>query len=713
METIDNNLIELQIKEIFKNDKYIIPIYQRNYDWGDNEISQLIFDINDKIKKNEDYYIGTLIVNDKGAKSYEVIDGQQRLTTIFLMLSYFKHHIDMNEIIENFNNNLEFESRPKSTRMLSKVFEKDEEYDNKDSSIITGYNIIKGRFNKGLTQNGIEIDKNIFYNYLIKKVKLLRVVVPKGTDLNHYFEIMNTRGEQLETHEIIKAKMLSVIKENGSTNSDVERKLFNIIWEASSDMERYVQYGIRDTKLRKCIFGTYWNTFEYKNFDEILNKVCSETSHKEENKDTMSISVNNYLLVEENENDIEESSDEKENKNNRNIFEFIIKNDKLKIDVSKKEPIDKDSIRFTPVINFPNFLLQVLRVMIGDCKSNNCSKENCLSKKFKSVNINSDNIPLDDKRLIETFDILLENEFSYNLVKIFAFHLLKSRFILDKYVIKREYTSEKDDWSLKKIKVYTKSQNYISTYSVLDDNSNQTENDKDSAKEENLKLLMLLSMFHVSNPSQNYKHWLSGVLNYLYTNFEDNEINPTKYIEYLECLAERFLRERYLTDKPTGYDDIVFNQTPLENINEELLNKGTNVENFVFNYLDYKLWKDENVELNDKEKFRFSFKSSVEHFYPQTPPNNESKLKEFKLHHFGNLCLVTTERNSRYSNLLPKAKYENYKKELLNDNLISLKQRVMFDIAKENDTIWADEIIKHGCEMKKILLKFEDIDCKN
>ena len=55
-------------------------------------------------------------------------------------------------------------------------------------------------------------------------VTIIRTQVPQNIDLNHYFEIMNTRGEQLELHEIVKAKILGAIKsENGFSEEDKKR----------------------------------------------------------------------------------------------------------------------------------------------------------------------------------------------------------------------------------------------------------------------------------------------------------------------------------------------------------------------------------------------------------------------------------------------------------------------------------------------------------
>ena len=64
-------------------ERYVIPLYQRAYAWTDVEIEQLIDDILEHT--GEHYYIGSLIVYKRGHE-FEVIDGQQRLTTLLLLM---------------------------------------------------------------------------------------------------------------------------------------------------------------------------------------------------------------------------------------------------------------------------------------------------------------------------------------------------------------------------------------------------------------------------------------------------------------------------------------------------------------------------------------------------------------------------------------------------------------------------------------------------
>ena len=80
------------IDEAFRECFYIVPDYQREYVWTDKEVHQLLDDINDEMGGSaKEYFIGTILVSPTVIKNhYEVIDGQQRLTTFFLILCALK-----------------------------------------------------------------------------------------------------------------------------------------------------------------------------------------------------------------------------------------------------------------------------------------------------------------------------------------------------------------------------------------------------------------------------------------------------------------------------------------------------------------------------------------------------------------------------------------------------------------------------------------------
>lgn len=230
--------------------QYIIPLYQREYAWGEKQIVRLIEDISDAEKDNKDaeneknYYIGTLIVSERNDGKLEVIDGQQRLTTLFLLLNCLE---------ETTNPYLTFECRDRSNYTLKNIQKAVEEKNGLDEkqqedNIVKGVEIIKRTLEKEEKSNPRFIDA---LKEKLKKVILFQIIVPKHTDLNRYFEIMNTRGEQLAQHDILKAHLMKDLTPD-------ERARFARIWDACSDMDGYVQMHFTP-KDRDSLFNRSWN----------------------------------------------------------------------------------------------------------------------------------------------------------------------------------------------------------------------------------------------------------------------------------------------------------------------------------------------------------------------------------------------------------------------------------------------------------------------
>ncbi|SFG29825.1 DUF262 domain-containing protein [Pontibacter chinhatensis] len=634
---MDNNITPLNIRSLFSQGKYAIPIYQRNYAWGNKEIIQLIQDIVDYASKDNvdekavPYYIGSLIVYERKEDRvtiFETIDGQQRLTTLNILLSVLKREYSQKfDLKDWFELNLEFDSRQVSTDTLQAIFSDTkvipyQDFRSYNTAIQQAYADAHKALKKIIGENKITIEK--FYSYLINNVYILRVPVPHDTDLNHYFEIMNSRGEQLEKHEVLKAYMLKEIKDDRELSY-----AFHLIWEACADMERYVQYGF-SVEQRSALFKERdWNTLQYDNLESI-SKMFSSLKITDEDVEGEELSIDA-------------------------IIEY-----KGAFEQPKRQKEDAPD-RFNTVINFSNFLLHVLRVQTES------------------------DVSLDDKRLLEIFDPYLKGDKVkvQEFVKTFGYNLLKCKFLFDKYIIKREFLKDKDQWSLKRLKWYDGNNvSYINTFG--------DENESDG---ENKKILMILSMFHVSAPTLVYKHWLNAALKYV---FEREQVSASYYLTHLESLAKAYLFDRFLAKTPQDYFDIIYknNGSPTGvNICEEALDDGVNVENFIFNYLDYLLWKKEPIKYND---FEFTFSSSVEHYYPQNPLPGIKPMHPDLLHSFGNLCLISGSKNSKLNNHLPKAKKDYY----LEAGTDSIKQRLMME--KEN--WWDDEVIEHSKAMKQILL---------
>ena len=318
------------------------------------------------------------------------------------------------------------------------------------------------------------------------------------------------------------------------------------------------------------------------------------------------------------------------------------------------------------------------------------------------------NVSLDEKLLLKSFEGKFEGK--PKKVRIFIYTLLVCRYLFDLYVIKSNMIrTDYENWSLWKI-VKGKSGYYyknsfgsykdVSVDNSLDKNDDEALNDADPTK----KAVMLLSMFHVSNPSRIYKNWLYAVLRWLFKN-KDN-ITFDSYVDFLKELCDKF----YFGNNCQGEDitDIILGKEINFSSNEEW-NGGVLVPNFVFNRLDYQLWElstekvkkllKNNEWLTDNtkdaiwKKFRFTFRSSVEHHYPQHPSVGDEL--ESGLNDFGNLYLLSQSKNSSLGNSSPEEKKKHYS----NNEYDSLKQAIMM-----NYNEWTErEIEEHGKEMLEIL----------
>ncbi|MCS2805666.1 DUF262 domain-containing protein [Bacteroides fragilis] len=386
---------------------YVIPRYQRAYAWEDKEIGQLIDDINDiDIDSLENYYIGSLIVSkiQGKAETYEVVDGQQRLTTLFLLLQY----LVFDGVLEgDLGQTLSFDCRPNSNYTLARIQKilasQIDDENSIEQPILNGLKVIRLKFEE---KSGLNRDDFVSR---LAHVVLYRIEVPEHTDLNRYFEIMNTRGEQLEQHDILKAQLMGYLNDRG------EQEFFSKIWNACSDMTGYVQMHFSPSD-RENIFGNEWNSWP---------------------DDKWSDYQQSFSVTEESE-------------RGATIAEIV--DSKFKIDDIDGMLDNNIHVRFDSIIDFPYFLLHALRVFVE-------LNEVSLEKPLGDL--------LDDKKLISDFkNVISQGKMNgkpidkENFSQMFIIHLLQTRYLFDMFIIKREYSGEDNEgeWSLKEL--FTSGQGY-------------------------------------------------------------------------------------------------------------------------------------------------------------------------------------------------------------------------------------------------------------
>ena len=624
-----------------KEAHYVIPRYQRAYAWEDKEIVQLIDDINDSVG---DYYIGSLVVAKvKGREErYEVVDGQQRLTTLYLLLHYLVSH---DGLVGEVGKTLSFDCRPNSNYTLEhlqdllsdeKLLVGDE--DRLEQSILNGLKAIDQKFMLGA------IDVDAFVERL-KMVILYRIEVPEHTDLNRYFEIMNTRGEQLEQYDILKAQLMDYLPNRK------EQEFFSRVWSACSDMTGYVQMHFAKAE-REVIFRREWNGMpsdKWTNFKACLN--MGQSADKE-------FSITSVM---------------------RSDFKVAA------LDGVRES--DNAPIRFDSIIGFPHFLLHVLRVFLS-VGGVSLGEEGSLGRL------------LDDKRLLTDYNKVIacgqmggkpirENKASF--ARKFILFLLRSRFLFDQFIIKREYAGDDQDgvWSLKKLCASgagSKKRPYYVNTSLCYPN----EWEKTYAPR-NKECLMIQSALRVSYTSPKVMHWITELLVWLF----DDESELPELSDRAERIAAEAVAEGFFEkslEEMGAYD--------LQEYKPEDYAFGVRTPHIVFNYLDYLLWKSDKEAYKD---FVFEFRNSVEHWYPQHPSDGTIEPWDGR-DVFGNLCIISRSVNSKFSNLSPESKMKSYKKMVQKG---SLKLRIMGDIIEGSSSEkWRQSACaKHEKEMIRLLCR--------
>lgn len=660
----------LNIREFLSEGKYVIPIYQRNYDWGEREALQLLEDISDYAQKNKEqnkeqpYYIGSAVVflrTAHGETYFETIDGQQRLTTLTILACLLKHQEEAGWFEKP---NLSYDHRKEADEALMMLVNGQLSQHPSAQNIVSVYRLLEKHLQSMLTAKGLDLET--FAAYLFEKVIILRIPVPQDTQLNHYFEIMNTRGEQLEKHEVLKAVLMGKLERE-------EHHLFHLIWEACSDMSAYVQMNF-SVDMRNLLFNDTWSklrdeSLDAGSFDDLLIALPQKESDNTTSGEDGAPHTLDSLFTDAN-----------------NHKSYPLPSDGS-ADKGKSE-------RFGSIINFPNFLLQVLKVCYHDSP-------------FYQKEVDAQ-IRLDDKALIPIFQAVLSSlgteAEKTRFVKYFIMQLLLLRTLYDRYVIKREYVNGTESWSLKKLKYDTnhKTGSYVNTFS----SSNKAE-DAEPESDIGKEIRLLEAMFHVSAPTQIYKHWLNAVLYHVLkavhtTNPQDDSLRNRLY-----DLARCYMLDVYLAKdgKKHSFEEIVYRkegipQNHIDDIDWGAINQGCNVQNFIFNFYDFILWK---KELGQHDKFDFTYRTSVEHFYPQKPMPGYEPLPTEYLNSFGNLCLISSGMNSKFSNNMPKAKYDNFGSSEEMRSALSLKLQEM--MKSVNDGEWEKDQIKAHYEKARERIK--------
>ena len=210
-----NNNIILEPKLVGDiSGQYFVPSYQRGYRWGREEVERLLDDIYTNGDKN--YCLQPIVVRRRNDGSYELIDGQQRLTSLFIILKYMKRrHPDL---VETIDFSLEYETRPHSGSFLNDI-ELSQKNKNIDYFFICqAYETVENWFSAKV-KSGLKhpVVANHLYTYFCENVKVIWYEVGDDADPIALFTRLNIGKIPLTSAELVKAMFLSTDNNKGMT----------------------------------------------------------------------------------------------------------------------------------------------------------------------------------------------------------------------------------------------------------------------------------------------------------------------------------------------------------------------------------------------------------------------------------------------------------------------------------------------------------------
>ena len=260
------------ISQAFQECFYVIPDYQREYVWTEKEIFQLLDDITDQmaIANGQDYFIGMVLVSPGNKKThYDVIDGQQRLTTFFLLLCALRHRFS-GQPQEAMINNLISMIYATTDGDIETDLKLDPRYEYASEVMhrIVELNDLPGPTKAAIDKSGIQsfgslnnllnayetvhayLETNCsdhtelkkFWGFLSNNVVFIQIATDVSSALK-IFETINERGVGLNPMDLLKNLLFTQVKENEFTKLKNDwKKITGPLEKANEKPLRFLRY---------------------------------------------------------------------------------------------------------------------------------------------------------------------------------------------------------------------------------------------------------------------------------------------------------------------------------------------------------------------------------------------------------------------------------------------------------------------------------------
>jgi hypothetical protein len=619
--------------------RFNVPIYQRLYVWGGDQVQTLLNDLINAFERGESlFYLGGVLMVEHSdpkadgaasARVFDLIDGQQRFTTLWMLCHAWRRALEPFLTVpvgREQEPRLRFAIRPEVNRMLDAWANQDPAFVESDETGLERMGQAVERMKqvfsaRAQTASGMApmIDWDGLTRFVYDKVKFVVTEVPRETDLNKLFEVINNRGVQLQHHEILKARMLDALDEH-------ERAGFAVLWDACADMDNYcernlaVLSGLPAYEVH-ALYGSGRLGDANAVRDAMVSRLRAAGDHQ-------ALDLAAILDAETDDGD----------------------------DASGDEGAVVPG-RVRSIVGFPLLLQHVLRIWL--CRHGRPDLPRIL-----------------DRELLTLFDVhFFDAATGVQVVREFIDLLWQVRVLFDLHLIKWVDRGDED--------IHLISSVTTSTTTTRNTSRSYINRSRDTDSHRGFALLQSM-LYHSQEITTHY--WLTPLLSFM-VRYPDEKART--YFRFLQHLDNQLLcsaADASLAVRTRSFMEVPWQERRL--VYQDVLTRpnGVNFAHYWFYKLEFVLWHQQKRLSEEWQRFRLTAKNSVEHISPQTPSKRDDNRADQMMDRFGNLALVSRSINSEYGNL----PFNEKRQRFLNNNkskLDSLKMALIY----ENGT-WSDDL---------------------
>ena len=282
----------IHFADLFFKGRFEVPWHQRYYDWTKDQVADLLRDFDDAMEKKQDFYfLGSILLTEEKAGLWGINDGQQRMTTYTLICARFASYFGEDKSGDKAMH-VVFDLDPRKTRSMRDVNELKPRLKPSRGDEIKFNSLIREEgvgTNGKLTQAWAEIDKFVsaldvekakeYCKFLIENVEVSLLTIPSTVDPNMIFETLNFRGKTLEDFDLIRNHFYSFFNKSSeeSKRGIVKSNLEDILRNQLGSDKKIKEYA---RCYLQCEYGFLPKQKFYRSVRDNIERAIKESGKK-------------------------------------------------------------------------------------------------------------------------------------------------------------------------------------------------------------------------------------------------------------------------------------------------------------------------------------------------------------------------------------------------------------------------------------------------